>query len=148
MERALLPVLPLMFVAAACGLMAVWRSGRPAVLALTVLSALLTMPPAVVNWHLATTSFAGAADPDAATPAQQRAAWSALVLGVQGRALPVPPNASADALRATTSEFPDLFLWRVAGLSTIGMAGAIVSASAAIGVAAACARNLLRRPLW
>ncbi len=94
--RYLLPVLPLMFVAAACGLMAVWRSRRPAVLALTVLSALLTVPPAVVNWHLATTSFAGAADPDAATPAQQRAAWSALVLGVQGQALPVPPNAAAD----------------------------------------------------
>ena len=65
------------------------------------------------------------------------------MLGVQGQALPVPPNAAADTLRATTSEFPDLFLWRVAGLSTIWLACAVVSASAAIGVATFAARNLL-----
>ena len=135
-----------MFLAAACGLMALWQSRRPAVLALTVLSAALTVPSAVVNWHLATTSFPGAADPEAPTPAQQRAAWIALAWGIQGRPLPVPQNAAADTLRATTSEFPDLFLWRLAGLSTMGMVCAVASAAAALGGCAACARNILRRP--
>ena len=49
----------------------------------------------------------------------------------------------ASALRATTSQFPDLFLWRLAGLSTIGMVCAVSAAIAAIGVAATAARNLL-----
>jgi len=141
--RYLMPVLPLMFLAAACGLMALWHSRRPAVLALSVLSAVLTVPPAVVNWHLATTSFPGAANPDAAMPTQQRAAWMALAWGLQGRPLPLPPNAAADPLRATTSEFPDLFLWRLAGLSTTGMVVAVIATAAAIGTGTLAARRVL-----
>ena len=49
--------------------------------------------------------------------------------GGAGPALPVPPNAAADTLRATTSEFPDLFLWRLAGLSTAGMVAAVIAAA-------------------
>ena len=141
--RYLVPVLPLMFLAAACGLMLVWPTRRRAVLGLTALSAVLTVPPAVVNWHLATTSFVGAADPDAPTPAQQRAAWSALVRGVQGEALPVPANAAADTLRATTSEFPDLFVWRLARMSAMGMSAAVIAVAAAIGIGAVTARRIL-----
>lgn len=141
--RYLMPVLPLMFLAAACGLMLAWPARRRAVLALAALSALLTVPPAIVNWHLATTSFAGAADPDAPTAAQQRAAWSALVRGVQGQALPVPPNAAADSLRATTSEFPDLFLWRLARISAMGMSAAVIAVAAALWIGAVTARRIL-----
>jgi hypothetical protein len=141
--RYLMPVLPLMFLAAACGLMLAWPARRRAVLALAALSALLTVPPAIVNWHLATTSFAGAADPDAPTAAQQRAAWSALVRGVQGQALPVPPNAAADSLRATTSEFPDLFLWRLARISAMGVSAAVIAVAAALWIGAVTARRIL-----
>ena len=141
--RYLLPVLPVLFLAAASGLMLLWPARRAAVLALGTLSATLTVPPAVVNWHLATTSFVDAADPDATTPAQQRAAWSALLMGVQGRALPVPANAVEDPLRATTSEFPDLFLWRLAGLSPAARVTAVLAAIAAIALEALAARNVL-----
>ena len=144
--RYLMPVLPVMFLAAASGSMVVWPAQRRAVLGLMALSAVLTVPPAVVNWHLATTSFVGAADPDAPIPSQQRAAWRALVYGLGGQPLPVPPNAAADTLRATTSEFPDLFLWRLARLSSAGMIIAVFGTLAAVGAGAACARNLLRRP--
>ena len=43
---------------------------------------------------------------------------------------------------ATTGGFPDLFLWRLAGLSTAGMMAATIAAVAAIGVAA-MARTVL-----
>ena len=141
--RYLLPVLPLMFLAAASGFMLVWPARRPAVLALATVSALLTVPPAVVNWHLATTSFVGAADPDAPIPSQQRAAWRALVYGLGGQPLPVPPNAAVDTLRATTSEFPDLFLWRLARLSGIGMIAAGFAGITAIGIGTTAARRVL-----
>jgi hypothetical protein len=141
--RYLMPVLPLIFLTAACGLMLLWRTARPVVLSLTVLSGVLTVPPAVVNWHLATTSFADGENADASSPAQQRAAWIALAWGVQGRPLPLPPNAAADALRATTSEFPDLFLSRLAGLSTAGMVAAVFATAAALGTGAMAARRVL-----
>jgi hypothetical protein len=142
--RYLVPVLPVMFLATACGLTWLWQIARPAVLALAIASAVITIPPALVNWHLATTSFTGAERPDAPVPAQQRAAWTALAWGIQGRPLPLPPNATADTLRATTSEFPDLFLWRLAHLSTAGMICALVGATMAIGLGAGCAIRILR----
>ena len=141
--RYLLPVLPVLFFGAACGAMSMWRIARPAVLALAILSAVLTIPPAVVNWHLATTSFEGADKADTPSPAQQRAGWIALSWGLQGRPLPLPPNAAADALRATTSEFPDLFLWRLAEVSRAGMLCALFAAATAIGAAAFSARRVL-----
>ena len=142
--RYLLPILPVLFLAAACGLMLLWQMARPAVLALTFLSAVLTLPPAVVNWHLATTSFEDADKADVPCPAQQRAGWIALVWGLQGRPLPVPANAAADSLRATTSEFPDLFLWRLAAVSKVGMIVAMIAVATAIGVAAFAAKKILR----
>jgi hypothetical protein len=141
--RYLLPILPVLFFAAACGLMLTWRIARPAVFALAILSTVLTLPPAVVNWHLATTSFEGADKADTPIPAQQRAGWIALVWGLQGRPLPVPANAAADSLRATTSEFPDLFLWRLAEVSRVGFAVALSSALAAVAAGSMAAGIVL-----
>jgi hypothetical protein len=141
--RYLLPILPVLFFGAACGAMRLWTRARPAVLTLAMFSSVLTIPPAVVNWHLATTSFAGADQADTPSPAQQRAGWTALAWGLQGRPLPVPPNAAGDALRATTSAFPDLFLWRLADMSRAGMVLALIGASTAIGAAVFSARRIL-----
>ena len=142
--RYLLPVLPVVFLATAHGLLWLWRASRPAAVAVTVISAATTLPPAVVNWHLATTSFAHADDADASGPYQLRAGWMALLSGLRGQPLPVPPNAAHDALRATTSDFPDLFLARMAMMSRSGLLAAIVAAGAALFLAAASAARVLR----
>jgi len=142
--RYLLPVLPVMFFAAACGLMWLWQRARPLAVAVVIVSALLTVPPALVNWHLATTSFPYADRPEAPGPYQQRGAWAALFLGLRGHTLPIPANAAGDSLRSTTGDFPDLFLWRVGTSSTAGLMAATVATAAALIGAGFCAARVLR----
>jgi hypothetical protein len=141
--RYLLPVLPVIFFAAATGLMWLWHMMKPAAVAVLIASTVMMVPPAVVNWHLATTTFPGADNPDATRPYQQLAAWRALAWGLQGRSLPVPPDAAGDRLRASTSVFPDLLLARLAASSRTGLVAALLGAIGAILVASACARRLL-----
>ena len=142
--RYLLPILPVVFLATAHGLVWLWRASRPAAIALTLISAAVTLPASVVNWHLATTSFAHADDAEAGRPYQVRAGWMALVSGLRGRALPVPPNAAHDALRATTSDFPDLFLVRMAAMSRMGLLAATVGGAGALLLGFASAARVLR----
>ena len=143
--RYLVPILPILFTAAAFALTRLSRPMKPVAVAAIAVSALLSLPPAVVNWHLATTSFPGAADPNAPRPYQQMAGWRALAWGVSGRGLPVAPDVARDAVRATTGMFPDLLLARLASQSGAGLLLALAVFACGAGVAGVCAARLLRR---
>jgi hypothetical protein len=141
--RYLVPVLPVAFIAAAMSLHHLQSAWRPAARALVVASAVLSLPPAVVNWHLATTAFDGAADPDAAYPYQQVAAWRTLSMGVQGIALPLPVEGTGDPSWHDTGVFPDLLLARVARYSRPAFTAAVVTFAVAVSIAALCMRRVL-----
>jgi hypothetical protein len=111
-------------------------------MALGIFSAVLTLPPAIVNWHLATTTFDGAADPDAAYPYQQVAAWRALAMGIKGSPLAEPAETPRDPSWASTGVFPDLLLARVARYSRAGFGVAAVAVAIGIPVAVLCARRV------
>lgn len=118
--RYLLPVLPVVFFAAATAIQYLFHPLKTLAIVTIAISAVLSLPPAIVNWHLATTTFHGAADPNADRPYQQLAGWRALAWGIAGKALPVPADAAEDRLRATTAVFPDLLLARVSAYSRTG----------------------------
>jgi hypothetical protein len=112
--RYLVPILPILFVMTCFTALAVRRPARRLICAAAVLSAVMTFPTAVVNWHLATTTWPEALDPDARLPYQQLSAWRTLRLGLKGQSLPVPSDAADDPLRATSAQFPDLLAARLA----------------------------------
>jgi hypothetical protein len=141
--RYLVPILPIVFVAAATAIQYLWRSSRPLVVAIASLSAILSLPPAIVNWHLATTTFDGAADPDAGGPYQQLAGWRALAWGIAGTPLPVSTEAAGDPVRATTGVFPDLLLARLSAHSRNGMLVAVFVLIVGVATAGRCAAVIL-----
>lgn len=141
--RYLVPVLPVFFAAAILGAAHLGRAFRPLVAAAVVFSAALTVPPALVNWHLATTTFDGAADPDAPLPYQQVAGWRTLAMGLRGETLPIGEDIAADPALATTADFPDLLLARVARHSRVGLLAALFTGIAAVSLAASSARAVL-----
>ena len=112
--RYLVPVLPILFLMTCFTALAVRTPARRLILAAGALSAVLTLPTAVVNWHLAITTWPEALDPDARLPYQQVSAWRALGLGLKGQSLPVPVDAADDPIRATSAQFPDLLAVRLA----------------------------------
>jgi hypothetical protein len=141
--RYLVPILPVVFIAAAIGIKHVFQPLKPLVVATITISAVLSLPPAVVNWHLATTTFYGAADPHASRPYQQIAAWRALAWGLSRKNLPVSADAAEDALRATTGMFPDLLLARVARQSRAGLALALVVLVGGVAIAGMCVGRIV-----
>ena len=141
--RYLLPVLPVVFVAAATAMHYLSRSFRPVVVATVAASAILSLPPAIVNWHLATTTFYGAADPNANRPYQQLAGWHALASGLAGKPLPVSAETAGDPLRAMTGVFPDLLLARLSAHSRAGMLFALLVLIAGLATAGRCLSVIL-----
>ena len=141
--RYLVPVLPVVFFAAATAIMHLVHPLRPIVIATIAISALLSLPPAIVNWHLATTTFRGAVDPSASRPYQQWAGWQALAWGIAGKPLPVSAEAASDRFRATTGAFPDLLLARVARYSRLGFVVTVVVLIGGVATAGTCASRIL-----
>lgn len=119
--RYLLPVVPILFYGTATVLAALWDKHRRALVALSLASGLLSAAPVLVNWHLATTTFPRADDPYALLPRQQVAIWSALLMGLQGRPLPVTPDVADDPIRSAGARFPDLWTVRLMERSPAGM---------------------------
>lgn len=143
--RYLLPVLPVVFFAAATAIQYLFHPLKPLVIVTIAISALLSLPPAIVNWHLATTTFHGAADPDADRPYQQLAGWRALAWGIAGKPLPVSAEAAEDRLRATTGVFPDLLLARVSVYSRIGFLITMLVLVGGVATAWRCVSAILGR---
>ena len=141
--RYLVPVLPVLFAAAVLAAANVSAKMRVAVFLLAACSVVLMLPTAVVNWHMATTDFAGAADSEARRPYQLVAGWRALVMGLQGEDLPVPAGSRGDSLRATTGVFPDLWLARLARQSSAFTVLALILFAAGVTLAAGAVRGIL-----
>jgi hypothetical protein len=141
--RYLVPVLPVAFFAAAIGVKhAVHAYPLPA-LTIVALSALLSLPPAIVNWHAATTAYEGAADPYAPRPYQQIAGWKVLIAGLQGN--DVLAIGAEQAGRPAAAMFPDLLLARMARHSAMGLIAATLAAACALLSAGWCASKVVRR---
>jgi hypothetical protein len=143
--RYLVPILPIVFFAAAVVVRELYQPLKPLVIALAIFSFVLTVPPAIVNWHLATTTYDGATDPDAPYPYQQIAGWRAMVAGLEGTSLPIAEDAAADAARATTGDFPDLLVARVARLSRTGFVFATAVVIAGLWIAGLCAQRVMSK---
>jgi hypothetical protein len=109
----LVPIVPVAFYGAALAMMATWRRWRALLLGLTVVSVLLSAPPAFVNWSLAIVAFPRALDREAPWPYQHAAVWHALVWGLQGKPLPIPAALAADRDRRAGARFPDLWTVRL-----------------------------------
>ncbi|HYT66685.1 MAG TPA: hypothetical protein VEL51_09720 [Vicinamibacterales bacterium] len=141
--RYLVPILPIVFLAACFTALSSRGTARVFIGVAAVLSAVLTLPTAVVNWHLATTTWPEAMNPDATMPYQQIAGWKALAGGLAGRSLPVPDDIKQDRLRTTTAAFPDLLLARLARQSRSGALAAATILMVALGAAVSCSRRLM-----
>jgi hypothetical protein len=133
--RYLLPIVPIVFVAAAAVSLRVRTTVQTSlVVTLVVVSGLVTLPTAFVNWSLAVGTSPAALDPDSGRPDQFRVAWHALADGLRGR----PP---IDSMRGTPAVFPDFLLVRLWQRST---AGAIVAAASGLSLSAAAVSALKR----
>lgn len=147
--RYLLPVLPVFGIAVAPVAVALWRSRfRPALAALVIASAVLTVPPVLVNWHLATVESETAWDQDISFPSQQAAVWHGLWLGLHGKPLPVSEKsreAAEDPARSGAGRFPDLWLVRLGEQSTGGKIVALVIALMLLSINGAALAGICRR---
>jgi hypothetical protein len=108
--RYLLPVLPILFLPVAGGIVALWPRLKAPLIALLGLSILLNTVPTLVNYRLAASSYPGAMNPETRLPAQQAAAWQALGKGLRGEPLSAPENVANDPLLSLQRNFPDWWL--------------------------------------
>ncbi|MBV9998730.1 MAG: hypothetical protein JO015_06400 [Verrucomicrobia bacterium] len=148
--RYLLPVLPIFGVAVAPVAVALWRSRfRPAFAALVIASAALTVPPVLVNWHLATVESETAWNQDVGFPSQQIAVWHGLWLGIHGKPLPVSQKsreAAEDPARSGANRFPDFWLVRLGEHSAGGRIVAWAITLMLLSINGAALAGIFRRP--
>jgi len=119
--RYLLPILPFLFFGAGITLIIIWKNHHKVIIGLVLISVILSIPPIFVNWSMAITDFPGALEPSASLPNQQIAVWNGLILGIQGKPLPLPPNIVNDSARITAAKFPDLWTLKLADTSSLGL---------------------------
>jgi hypothetical protein len=119
--RYLVPVLPVLFLGASLALTALWERHCKTVLALVMISVLVNAPAVFVNWNLTTTEFPQASDQNARLPRQMMATWTGLVMGLQGKPLPAPPEIANDPIRNAGRRFPDLWTVRLMEQSRFGL---------------------------
>ncbi|MFH1221264.1 MAG: glycosyltransferase family 39 protein [Candidatus Eisenbacteria bacterium] len=119
--RYLVPVIPVFFLGASLALTALWEKHRELVLGLVIVSVLVNAPAVLVNWNLTTTEFPQARDQNARLPRQMMATWTGLVMGLQGKPLPAPPEIANDPIRSAGRRFPDLWTVRLMEQSRFGL---------------------------
>lgn len=118
-SRYLVPVMPILFFLLSSVLATIWNRHGKLVLTLLSLSFFLNLPPALVNWNLATLDYPPVAWPDqiryrqASTPRVQMAVWNGMFLGLRGKLLPAPPSWSEDPVLTSIARFPDLWVARL-----------------------------------
>jgi hypothetical protein len=125
--RYLVPVLPMLMLMASLGLSHLWPTRKALIAALAAASIAVNGMAVVVNWQLAS-----AVDPSpvvqwAAFPTQHAATARALGLGLRGE--PILARRAANSSHER-HEFPDLLLYRVAGLRpprSVALASACVA---------------------
>jgi hypothetical protein len=146
--RYLVPIVPVLFLGVSLVITRLWRRRRAPLAALLALSAALSLAPTLVNWNLATTEFPKARDQYAPLPYQQVAVWTGLVMGLQGKPLPIPPELAGDTIRTAGARFPDLWTVRLAERSPAGLAAGLAITLLLAGITARLLRRLARRESW
>ncbi len=141
--RYLLPILPVVVYAAGVVVSEGWQRQRRMLAAVVLGATLLQLPAVLTNWSLAIVVFPRALDQDAALPYQHLAAWRTLLLALEGRGLPVPPELAADLQRTAGARFPDLWVARLAERSPAGLWAAAAAAILLAVILAAALRVLL-----
>lgn len=119
--RYLVPVLPFFFVLTGMNLVELWKKYRNALKGLLLLSFLLNLAPALVNWSLAIAD-AQTSNPYLSFPYQHLAIWKGLWNGLAGTPLPAPDSVLADPVRSAGARFPDLWTVRLMETSAKGRA--------------------------
>ena len=146
--RFLVPVLPVLFFGASLVISCIWKRHRALILGLTVVSVLVNAPGVFVNWNLTTLEFPGAGDQDARVPRQMMATWTGLVMGLQGKPLPAPPELINDPIRSAGARFPDLWTVRLMERSRLGLIAGLGMVVLLIIPAAWSLALLLRQDTW
>lgn len=142
--RYLLPVVPVLYVAAVAMGVELWARRRAVVAALVGVSLALSVPPLLVNWSLASATGDRTVEPTESLPRQQLAVWSGLARGVRGEPLALAPELLTDPDRAQGARFPDLWLVRLAERSRSGALAALVLAAVLLLTVAVSLRRILR----
>lgn len=111
--RYLVPILPLIYYAAALVAARLWNRIRWSIVALVVVSLVAALPPALINWSLTIARIEGGMDRHSVTPRQIVGAWQVLAGGLAGEPLPLGREALEDPDREGRGNFPDIWLFRL-----------------------------------
>jgi hypothetical protein len=142
--RYLVPVLPILFAGCAIVMQAfISRRARRAIAALAIVSALVNVVPATVNWSVAILTYPHALEQHARAPYQQAAVWHALRSGLAGREVELPPSLAADPVRRAGARFPDFWIARVMQRSSRGLFAGLVACLTLLAAALVSGRALL-----
>lgn len=126
--RYMVPILPILFFLVVLTLAALWSRYRRPLIALLAVSFALNLVPALVNWRYADRLYPDATNINALLPSQQIATWRGLLLGLQGKPLPMPPDIANDPIRSAGARFPDLWTVRLMERGKAGLlAGLVIS---------------------
>lgn len=121
--RYMVPLLPVLFFAAAPMLQWMWQHARRTVVPLLALSFLLNLAPTLMNWHVIVGEFPGARPQNSSLPYQHIGVWKGLQMSLAGEPLIFPKTNDPEAARHDAARrFPDLFAVRLTELSPAGVA--------------------------
>jgi hypothetical protein len=142
-DRYMLPLLPVLWVAASCSAIYGWRRLRALSIVLMVVSLLVNLPMAFINGHLMITQGFNARKGDATLPYAIMDSWHFLARGLRNQAAPGSAEEMADPIRRLGTQFPDLWTVYVmrASHSALGMAAGIALSLLLLG---ACGYAVLR----
>jgi len=132
--RYMVPLLPVLFFAAAPALLWTWRHARRTAAPLLAVSILLNLAPTLINWHVIVGEFPGARPQNSTLPYQHIGVWTGIQMSLAGEPLVFQKtNDPQSALTDPARRFPDLFAVRLAELSPTGMAAGMMWAALCLG---------------
>lgn len=142
--RYMVPLLPVLFFAAAPGLLWMWQHARRTAVPLLILSILLNLGPTLINWHVIVGEFPGARPQNSALPYQHIGVWTGIEMSLAGEPLVFPKtNDPQAAMTDAARRFPDLFAMRLIELSPTGKAVGLLWAMLCLGGMLLSLRHIL-----
>ncbi len=105
--RYMVPLLPVLFFAAAPALQWMWQHARRTAVPLLVISFLLNLAPTLINWHVIVGEFPGARPQNSALPYQHIGVWTGIQMSLAGEPLVFPKtNDPKTAMTDAARRFP------------------------------------------
>ncbi len=142
--RYMVPLLPVLFFAAAPALQWMWQHARRTAVPLLVISILLNLAPTLINWHVIVGEFPGARPQNSALPYQHIGVWTGIQMSLAGEPLVFPKtNDPKTAMTDAARRFPDLFAMRLVELSPAGKAAGMLWTLLFLGAMLLSLRHIL-----